>query len=97
MNLKTIESTFRLGALLGIVCLWAASCSTPKNVAYFQDAAQLSGMALQAEQQLRLRTEDGGECGFHAGSQRETADDGLVGLLGRASDGGLYRRRTGDD
>ena len=58
MNLKTIESTFRLGALLGIVCLWAASCSTPKNVAYFQDAAQLSGMALQAEQQLRLRPED---------------------------------------
>lgn len=58
MNLKTIESTFRLGALLGIVCLWAASCSTPNNVAYFQDAEQLSGMALQAEQQLRLRPED---------------------------------------
>lgn len=58
MNLKTIRTTFRRGVLLGTVCLWAASCSTPNNVAYFQDAEQLSGMALQAEQQLRLRPED---------------------------------------
>lgn len=34
------------------------SCSTPKNVAYFQDAARLDGMLAQAEQQFRLRPED---------------------------------------
>lgn len=36
--------------------LWA--CSTPKDIAYFQDAAALNGMALQMEQQFRLRPED---------------------------------------
>lgn len=39
-----------------MLCL--ASCSTPKDVTYFQDAKFLDGMAVQAEQQLRLRPED---------------------------------------
>ena len=43
--------------------LWIAaallySCSTPKDIAYFQNAMQLQGMALQAEQKFRLRPED---------------------------------------
>ena len=44
----------------GAVCLLTAllySCSTPKDIAYFQDAAALNGMALQMEQQFRLRPE----------------------------------------
>lgn len=44
-------------ALLAMaLCL--ASCSTPKDVTYFQDAEALNGMAVQAEQQFRLRPED---------------------------------------
>lgn len=35
-----------------------ASCSTPQNITYFQDAAALQDMALQAEQQFRLCPED---------------------------------------
>lgn len=45
----------------GAVCLLTAllySCSTPKDIAYFQDAVALNGMALQMEQQFRLRPED---------------------------------------
>ena len=45
----------------GAICLLTAllySCSTPKDIAYFQDAAALNGMALQMEQQFRLRPED---------------------------------------
>lgn len=55
-----ISSTLRrLGACLPIAtALWLASCSTPKDVAYFQDAAALNDMAVQAEQQFRLRPED---------------------------------------
>ena len=34
------------------------SCSTPNDIAYFQDAAALNGMALQTEQKFRLRPED---------------------------------------
>ena len=34
------------------------SCSTPKNISYFQDAEEIRGMAVQAEQQFRLRPED---------------------------------------
>ena len=37
---------------------WFVSCSTPKDIAYFQDAAVLNGMAVQEEQQFRLRPED---------------------------------------
>ena len=35
-----------------------ASCSTPTNVAYFQDAKFSEQLAVQAEQQFRLRPED---------------------------------------
>lgn len=34
------------------------SCSTPTNIAYFQDAKYLRGMTLQNEQPLRLRPKD---------------------------------------
>ena len=43
------------------ICILAVllySCSTPKDIAYFQDAAALNGMALQMEQKFRLRPED---------------------------------------
>lgn len=35
-----------------------SSCSTPTNIAYFQDAEAIRGMALQSEQLFRLRPED---------------------------------------
>lgn len=34
------------------------SCSTPKDIVYFQDAYAVEGMTLQAEQTFRLRPED---------------------------------------
>ncbi len=37
---------------------WLSSCSTPKNIAYFQNAEAIRGMALQNEQPLRLRPKD---------------------------------------
>lgn len=44
--------------LLLFLTLWTASCTTPRNVAYFQNAAEIRGMALQPEQPLRLRPGD---------------------------------------
>lgn len=41
-----------------ILLLILGGCSAPKNIAYFQDAELIRGMALQGEQQLRLRPED---------------------------------------
>ncbi len=37
---------------------WLDSCTTPKNVAYFQNAEAIRGMTLQTEQPLRLRPKD---------------------------------------
>lgn len=34
------------------------SCSAPQNIAYFQNASDIIGMAVQPEQQFRLRPED---------------------------------------
>ena len=42
-----------LGLLLGV-----ASCSVPRDVAYFQDAEALHGMAVATSEQFRLRPED---------------------------------------
>ena len=68
--MTTHNITPRVAALVGVLrpmavcCVWlatlafVASCSAPKNVAYFQDAEFVRGMALQEEQQLRLRPED---------------------------------------
>ena len=39
-----------------VLCL--AGCTAPKNVAYFQNAESIRGMALQTEQPLRLRPKD---------------------------------------
>ena len=41
---------------MGIAML--LSCSTPQNVEYFQNSAQLNGMLMQQEQQFKLRPED---------------------------------------
>ena len=41
-----------------LLLLILGSCGAPKNVAYFQDAELIRGMALQEEQRLRLRPED---------------------------------------
>lgn len=38
--------------------LLVSSCTTPKSISYFQDAKDINGMAIQAEQQFRLRPED---------------------------------------
>ena len=46
--------SFAFVLLLALV----GSCSTPKDITYFQNAEALNGMALQAEQQFRLRPED---------------------------------------
>ncbi len=44
--------------LLLFFVLGLVGCSAPKNVAYFQDAEYIRGMALQPEQPLRLRPND---------------------------------------
>lgn len=49
---------FTLQLSLFISVLWLTSCSTPQNIAYFQDAEALHGMAVQMEQQFTLRPED---------------------------------------
>lgn len=56
--MKQSRHNFLVSLVLMIAVAWFASCSTPKDVAYFQDASALNGMATQAEQQLRLRPED---------------------------------------
>ena len=40
------------------VTFWLVGCSTPANVAYFQNAEAIRGMTLQNEQPLRLRPKD---------------------------------------
>ena len=51
-------SKYYLFSLLLVVACCLGSCSTPKNVAYFQNAEDIRGMALQKEQPLRLRPKD---------------------------------------
>lgn len=41
-----------------MLACWLGSCTTPKNVAYFQDAEAIRGMTLQNEQPFRLRPKD---------------------------------------
>jgi polysaccharide export outer membrane protein len=43
--------------LMALAC-WLVGCSSPKNVAYFQNAEIIRGMTLQTEQPLRLRPKD---------------------------------------
>ena len=57
MTKDIIRKYIRRGTLSLMTAL-LYSCSTPKDIAYFQDAAALNGMALQMEQQFRLRPED---------------------------------------
>ena len=44
--------------LLSFLVIHVNSCTTPKNVAYFQNAEDIRGMMLQVEQPLRLRPKD---------------------------------------
>ena len=44
--------------LLLLATLWFGSCTTPSNVAYFQNAEAIRGMTLQNEQPFRLRPKD---------------------------------------
>lgn len=52
--MKKYIHIFILIALVG----WLCSCSTPSNVAYFQNAEAIRGMTLQNEQPFRLRPKD---------------------------------------
>ena len=54
-NLMKMKQFFIFYILL---ILFMASCSTPKGISYFQDAEAIHGMAVQPEQQFRLRPED---------------------------------------
>ena len=54
---KAMGKHIRLFLILSIAC-WLSGCSTPKNVAYFQNAEEIRGMTLQNEQPLRLRPKD---------------------------------------
>lgn len=56
--MNRINRKFWGGIMLCIACTCISSCSTPKDITYFQDSSLLNGMAVQAEQQLRLRPED---------------------------------------
>lgn len=58
MKIKQLRQRGQKTLLLVVASAWLLSCSTPKDVTYFQDAEALSGMALQAERQFRLRPED---------------------------------------
>ncbi len=58
MKLNKHSRNFMMGILISLVSAGLSSCSTPKDITYFQDASLLNGMAVQAEQQLRLRPED---------------------------------------
>ncbi len=44
--------------LLLLVLLYSTSCTTPKNIAYFQNAEAIRGMALQNEKPVRLQPKD---------------------------------------
>ena len=52
-----MRNIFRLFLVWTLICC-LGSCSTPTNVAYFQNAEDIRGMALQKEQPLRLRPKD---------------------------------------
>ena len=52
-----MKKNIHITLLIGLV-LWFGSCSTPKNVAYFQNAEAIRGMTLQNEQPVRLRPKD---------------------------------------
>lgn len=56
MNTPPFFRTAYVVALLTLLTL--ASCTAPKNIAYFQDAEAIRGMMLQSEQLVRLRPED---------------------------------------
>ena len=45
-------------SFLFVLVGWLSSCSTPQNIAYFQNAEAIRGMTLQNEQPFRLRPKD---------------------------------------
>lgn len=57
MNLKFLLTAVTSGTVILLTAI-LCSCSTPKDITYFQDAESLDNMALQTVQQFRLRPED---------------------------------------
>lgn len=57
MKMRIFNTNFAL-IIASALVLTMFSCSTPKNISYFQDAEYLNGMAVQTEQQFTLRTGD---------------------------------------
>ena len=58
MTKRTLHTYIPTGAALSLLIALVCSCSTPKDISYFQDAKALNIMALQMEQQFRLSPED---------------------------------------
>lgn len=58
MKIIPLKQKYQKFILFFVATAWLASCSTPKDVTYFQDAETLNGMAIQAEKQFRLQPED---------------------------------------
>ena len=58
MTKRTLHTYIPTGAALSLLIALVCSCSTPKDISYFQDAKALNNMALQMEQLFRLRPED---------------------------------------
>ena len=52
-----MKKYFKNLLVVSLICL-LGSCAAPTNVAYFQNAEDIRGMALQKEQPLRLRPKD---------------------------------------
>lgn len=56
--MKSLKCANWLFAMIILCAVSLGSCSTPKDIAYFQDAEAIRGMALQSEQLFRLRPQD---------------------------------------
>lgn len=56
--MKSLKCANWLFAMIILCAVGFGSCSTPKDIAYFQDAEAIRGMALQSEQLFRLRPQD---------------------------------------
>ena len=58
MNSSVLAMRKILSFVFSLIVVYFSSCTTPKNVAYFQNAEAIRGMTLQDEQPLRLRPKD---------------------------------------
>lgn len=58
MNSSVLAMRKILSFVFSLIVVYFSSCTTPKNVVYFQNAEAIRGMTLQDEQPLRLRPKD---------------------------------------